>query len=304
MAEEPKDSTGSKPAGYRLKWPWYLLGALVLILLANLVFNWFEWPWRTKESSPPGQAKVSSTFVKTTTTTTTTARVIDYSQLKTDPNNPSELDRIIAARKKKFGLSSSVDLVVRPDETVIIGGQAFTVDDMLAGRKPKPLDPATEDFVPLTSTVQEENIGEADSTPPPMPKPTPPPAQAAKPENLDYYGVYIVRSGNNLWDIHFLFLREYMQFREISVSPLADEKTVKGQSSGVSRILKWAEGLVYIFNLNSRSLDKNIDFLEPQEKVVVFNISHLGRILGRIQEREIDQVRYDGQNLFLPEQAD
>ena len=108
---------------------------------------------------------------------------------------------------------------------------------------------------------------------------------------VDYYGIYVVRSGDNLWNIHFAFLREYFASRGIDLSTAADEPADDNTSSGVGRILKYAENMVHIFNLKTRRLSRDLNLLHPLEKVVIFNVSHLHRILGSFDPRDGTRIR-------------
>ncbi|MEW6267520.1 MAG: hypothetical protein AB1641_30985 [Thermodesulfobacteriota bacterium] len=94
-------------------------------------------------------------------------------------------------------------------------------------------------------------------------------------------------------------MREYFGSRGIQVSRQADQSTT-GRSTGVARILKYAESMVHIYNVKTKQLDKNLDFLEPNQKVVVFNLTRLDMILGSIKANQIDRIVYDGRDLFLP----
>ena len=105
-----------------------------------------------------------------------------------------------------------------------------------------------------------------------------------------------------MWDIHFAVLREYLAYRGIDVSPDADEKKLDdGRSSGVARILKFAESMVHVFNMDTRDLDSNLNMLAPQTKVVVFNLSRLHGILKNMRPDQLNKIRFIGDELILPE---
>ncbi len=108
----------------------------------------------------------------------------------------------------------------------------------------------------------------------------------------------MVRPGDNLWNIHFAFLREYFGSKGIQISPYSDEP-VGTRSSGIGRILKYAETMVHIFNLKTGKLSVNLNLLEPKEKIVVFNLSALDKTLAPLTYDQIDTVRFDGRDLIL-----
>jgi hypothetical protein len=130
------------------------------------------------------------------------------------------------------------------------------------------------------------------------------PAEAGSPrvfrKSINYYGVRVVRPGDNLWDIHFDILREYLGHRGVRLEPGDDESQAE-TSTPVARVLKYAEGMVYIFNMKTKKLDRDLYHLQPEEKVVVFNLSNLHRILGDVDPKKFETVQFDGQDLYFPE---
>ena len=124
----------------------------------------------------------------------------------------------------------------------------------------------------------------------------------AKPEKrpVSHYVVYVVRPGDNLWNIHFTFLREYFGSRDIRIPPDADEPQ-GSRSSGIGRILKYAETMVHIFNLKTGKLSTNLNLLEPREKIVIFNLSALDKNLKPLTYEQIDTIHFDGRDLILTE---
>ncbi|MDM8515244.1 PCRF domain-containing protein [Desulfobacterales bacterium HSG16] len=116
----------------------------------------------------------------------------------------------------------------------------------------------------------------------------------------DMYGIYIVRANDNVWNIHFAFLREYFQKRGVLMSKVEDEPLSSGTSSGVGKILKFSENMVYIYNVRERKLDVNLDFIHPLSKIVVFNISRAIRILDEIDYSNVNTIHFDGETLWIP----
>lgn len=114
------------------------------------------------------------------------------------------------------------------------------------------------------------------------------------------FGIYVVRRGDNIWNIHFRFLREYFGGRDVRLTPVADEPDERGISSGVGKILKFSETMVHIYNLREKRLDTNLNLIHPESKVVVFNLSEAFDLLSRIDERNIRELRFDGETLWIP----
>lgn len=119
-------------------------------------------------------------------------------------------------------------------------------------------------------------------------------------EPAPLFGVYVVRPGDNIWNIHFRFLREYFKTRNIRLAPGADEPVAPGASSGVGKILKFSETMVHIYNLRERRLGKDLNLIHPRSKIVVFNLSEAFDLLGRIDAENIRRLRFDGGTLWIP----
>jgi hypothetical protein len=121
------------------------------------------------------------------------------------------------------------------------------------------------------------------------------------PEKLsEAYGIYVVRSGDNIWNIHFRFLKEYFSHRQIMLAPMSDEPNVRGISSGIGKILKFSENMVYIYNLKERRLDVDLNLLQPLSKIVVFNMGEVLALLDPIDYRKVNSIKFDGDTLWIP----
>ncbi len=113
------------------------------------------------------------------------------------------------------------------------------------------------------------------------------------------YGIHLVLPGENLWNVHLEFLREYFAKKGIKLAKGADKPGRGGKSSGVARILKYAEKMVFIYSLKDNKLSDNLDLIRPNEKIVVFNIGRLDSILRTLDAEKIKRVRLDGDTLTL-----
>jgi hypothetical protein len=121
-------------------------------------------------------------------------------------------------------------------------------------------------------------------------------------EKVEVYGIHVVRPGDNIWNIHFNFLQEYFSHRGVRVSPTSDEP-VKGRSTGVGKILKFSENMVYIYNLKDQKLDVNLDLIHPMSKIVIFNMGRAFSLLNKIDYDNINEIRFDGETLWLPSET-
>ena len=121
-----------------------------------------------------------------------------------------------------------------------------------------------------------------------------------KEKRPEAYGIYVVRSKDNIWNIHYKFLKEYFGHRNIDLSGSADEPDTRGRSSGVGKILKFSEKMVYIYNIRERELTSDIDIIHPLSKIVVFNMSKVFELLKDVAYQDMDQIQFDGENIWLP----
>ncbi len=194
---------------------------------------------------------------------------IDYKKLDTD----KPLKQLMEERKKKLGLKNSLDLVVHSDESFKIGNVKVSMRDIL------------EKAFIKKGRIFQEQIEESG---------------AVKPGKIRSYGIYVVRPGDNIWNIHFNILKEYYASRGINVSPKADEPVDRGMSSGVGKILKFSETMVIIYNLKEKKVDTNINLIEPLSKIVVYNMEEVFSLLREINYDNINRIQFDGKTIWFP----
>ncbi len=113
------------------------------------------------------------------------------------------------------------------------------------------------------------------------------------------YGIYIVRPGDNIWNIHFQVLSGYFEKKGVTLSPLADEPIARGVSSGVGKLLKFSENMVYLYNLENRQLDVNLDELTPYKKIVIYNMKRVFELLDQIDYANVNQIQFDGETIWI-----
>ncbi len=119
-------------------------------------------------------------------------------------------------------------------------------------------------------------------------------------QDLDAYGIYVVRPKDNIWNIHFQFLRDYFTHKGVILSPVADEPSTAGESSGVGRLLKFSETMVHIYNVREKTLDSDLHLIQPLTKIVVFNLGRVFAMLESLDYSEVSRIRFDGETLWLP----
>jgi hypothetical protein len=194
---------------------------------------------------------------------------IDYNELKKD----DELIKLMNSRKTKFGIKSSLDMIVKSNESFTIGENHISMRDIL------------EKAFIKQGNVFEEKIATSG---------------AVSPQKIKTYGIYVVRPGDNIWNIHFNILKEFYEHKGINVSPKADEPVDQGMSSGVGKILKFSETMVIIYNLVDKKVVSNINLLEPLSKIIIYNMDEVFSLLFEFNYDNIDRIQFDGKTIWVP----
>ena len=177
--------------------------------------------------------------------------VIDYSQI--DKN--AELQALMKSRKTEYGVDSGVDMIAKPEETLKVGDAVVPMKEIL-------------DKIRLNQRV----ITETDLAVP------------LDQRSADVYGIYVVKPGDNIWKIHFNLLRGYFLQKGIVISRWSDQPMRTGKSSGVGRILKFSETMVSIYNVKERKLETDLNLLQPNSKIAVFNIGQALDLFSKVAD--------------------
>lgn len=206
---------------------------------------------------------------------------IDYNKIKKD----GEMRTLMQKRKEKFGLDKGVDIIIKPNESIKVGTITVPMKEILDKIRLKKGGLIIEDLMlkPLPKISQRE-----------------PKEQIMREEKLEAYGIYVVRENDNIWNIHFSFLKDYLQHKGVLLEPQSDEPDTKGVSSGVGKILKFSEHMVYIYNIKERKLDVDLDMLYPLSKIVIFNMGEVFSLLDQIDYEHVNQIQYDGETIWIP----
>lgn len=194
-------------------------------------------------------------------------------------------------RKEAFELTQSVDQIVLKDEPLKVEGKEVTIGEILNQLQGK------KDFQQLFPSIQELEIGGY------IRKPIFPPKPQVAP--TAFYGVRSVRSGENLWKIHYRIIQEYMARRHMMLPPKADEPFPDGRSTGIARVLKFIEDVVFVYSLDYDRLEKDLNSIHPDSVLVFFKISDLFAVLDQLKPEDLKWVRYVNNRLRIerPEQS-
>ena len=178
---------------------------------------------------------------------------------------------MMADRKAEYGMKEGVDLIARSDETVKIGDRMVSMQEI-----------ADKIQIESGKFVEKDIAGGGSG------------------KRVQTFGIYVVQPGDNIWNIHFRFLKDYFANRGVRLSPLADEPDQRGFSSGVGKLLKFSENLVYIYNIQDKQFSVDLNLIYPMTKIVVYNMEKIYALLDSIDTSQIDEIRFDGENLWIP----
>ena len=196
---------------------------------------------------------------------------IDYKDLETD--NP--LKSMMTDRKKNLGIKKSLDMIVKSNESFTIGKSTVSMQKIL------------EKAFAEQGKVYQTEISESGTS---------------KQAQIKEYGIYVVQPGDNIWNIHFLILKDYYGAKGIRIQELADEPGSGGMSSGVGKVLKFSETMVIIYNMIEEKVAMDINIIDPLSKIVVYNMDAVFSLLEEITFDNVDRLQFDGKNIWIPAQ--
>ena len=114
--------------------------------------------------------------------------VIDYNKLDEDQN----LRELMQKRKAKYGLEKGVDIITKSDETVKIGESTVPMQEIL-----------DEIRLKLGDIIEKDLQSGASGSGGPVKE----------------FGIHVVQPGDNIWNLHFKFLKDYFDHKGVALSP-------------------------------------------------------------------------------------
>ncbi len=245
------------------------IAASILILISIILVVMFFIAQHNKNNSPENDLHPAQIHAIINSPT-----ILDINKLENDEKTQS----LIRERKKEFGIDKGIDLIIKSSETLKIGQKSVAMQDIL------------EKIILEQDGLIEKNLAGQDNK------------KDNKQDNKKdtFFGVYIVRPGDNIWNIHFNFLKDYLGHRGISISPIADEPDLKGFSSGVGKILKFSENMVYIYNIKEKKLDIDLNLIYSQNKIVIYNMTQIFNLLNQIDYDHVNRIEFDGETIWIP----
>ncbi len=274
-----------------------ICAVVITALIAVLWFRWKHQPAAPVTGKLP-EKKASGSVI---TRKVSPPPVIDYGKLNKEP----QVTDIMQSRKEDYGVDKSLHMIVRSDENIKVGDITVPMQEIADKIRLKEGETAEKEAsgkselaaaVPRADTEAEKKTSRETRRFPVNRFEM----SIANGKKEDVYGIYVVQHGDNVWNIHFSFLKEYFAKRKISVSPAADEPNPRGRSSGVGKLLKFSEKMVYIYNLEEHRLDMNLNLIHPLSKIVVFDLGKAFSLLEQIDYRNVNRIQFDGEKIRIP----
>lgn len=237
----------------------------VVIITMVLVGAFMVFKFQMKQESKPVTQKGSEKIQ----IPSGTEPVIDYNKIEED----KELKALMDQRKAEYGVNKGVDIIAKSDESIKIGESTVSMQEIL------------EKIQLKSGDIVEKDLKSKEVTPK---------------EKIESFGIHVVQPGENIWNIHFTFLKDYFDHKGVQLSPLSDEPLNGGRSSGVGKILKFSEHTVNIYNIRERKLDVNLNLIFPLTKVVVYNMDQIFAFLDLIDYKHVNRIQFDGETLWMP----
>jgi len=236
--------------------------AIIIVIIGTGVIGYRLWPQKDAEPVAPQIPKKILVPVKP-------QPVIDYNEL----NKDQKLKELMQERKAKYGLKKGIDIITKSDESVKIGESTIPMQEILDEIRLKLGDIIEKD-------LKSDRTGSGRDT--------------------KEFGIYVVQPGDNIWNIHFKFLKDYFDHKGVVLSPLSDEPSQSGQSSGVGKLLKFSENTVQIYNIKEHKLDIDLNLIIPLSKIVVYNMEQIFALLDLIDYEKVNRIQFDGETLWIP----
>ncbi|MBW1724407.1 MAG: hypothetical protein JRJ33_03325 [Deltaproteobacteria bacterium] len=194
--------------------------------------------------------------------------VIDFNTIQEN----QELKALMQQRKAQYGVEKGVDIIAKSNESFKIGDITVSMKEILDKIRLKSGDIIEKDL--KSKGTDEKN----------------------KPGT---FGIYIVQPGDNIWNIHFNFMKDYFAHKGATLSPFADEPVDGRRSSGVAKLLKFSENTVNIYNLKEHKLDTDLNLIFPLTKLVVYNMDQIFALLDLIEYEHVNNIQFDGETLWV-----
>jgi len=240
-----------------------VIGILIVALVVVGAFTGFRFLMKQK-SKPETQKGTEKIQIPSNT-----EPLIDYNKIE----ESKDLKALMQQRKAEYGVDKGVDIIAQSNESIKIGDSTVSMQEILEKIRLK------------SGDIVEKDLKSQD--------------EATK-EKIESFGIHVVQPGENIWNIHFTFLKDYFDHKGVQLSPRSDEPLQGGISSGVGKILKFSEHTVNIYNIQEHKIDVNLNLIFPLTKVVVYNMDQIFAFLDLIDYKHVNRIQFDGETLWMP----
>jgi hypothetical protein len=240
-----------------------IIGVVIIVVMLVGAFAAFKFLMK-RESKPETQKKLDNIQIPSNS-----EPIIDYNKIEED----KALKALMEERKAQYGVDKGVDIIAQSNESIKIGDSTVSMQEILEKIRLKSGDIVEKDLKSQGVITKEK---------------------------IESFGIHVVQPGENIWNIHFTFLKDYFDHKGVQLSPLSDEPLQGGSSSGVGKILKFSEHTVNIYNVRERELDVNLNLIFPLTKVVVYNMDQIFAFLDLIDYKHVNRIQFDGETLWMP----
>jgi len=238
-----------------------IAAASAMVVVLVLLVWWYKAGQKEEMSgSPTAESPVSPEA----------QQVIDYNEIEKE----GDLKELMAERKEDLGVGEGIDIIARSDESLKIGDSTVAMSEIIEKIQLK-----IGDIVEKDIQADGSDIG----------------VQA-----IEDFGIYVVQPGDNIWNVHFRFLKDYFVRKGVALAPNSDEPDLQGTSSGVGKILKFSENIVHIYNVEKRDLDIDLNMIHPLTKLIVYNMDRIFSLLDQIDYEKVNLIHFDGETLWVP----
>jgi hypothetical protein len=246
-----------------------VIGSLAMtLIIAGIFYRHGKNPEKAADTSARMQTAITAAIP-----VPAPPQIIDYNGLEKN----TAMDDLLQKRKDRYGIDTGLDVIIQSDEKFKIGDTTLSMQKILEKIRLKHGD------------ILEKTLDLAGM-------------DAAPPEDgrTEIFGIYVVRPGDNIWNIHFNFLKDYLDHKNITVAPMADEPDKLGSSSGIGKLLKFSETMIHIYNIEERRLDVDLDLIQPLNKLVVYNMTQIFALLSQVDYTHVNHIRFDGETIWIP----
>ncbi|MBF0530151.1 MAG: hypothetical protein HQK55_12950, partial [Deltaproteobacteria bacterium] len=113
-----------------------------------------------------------------------------------------------------------------------------------------------------------------------------------------FYGLYVVKTGDEMGNLLFSVLREYLNYRGLPVVN-SSELPKDGSSPVPGLTVIYPDDITFIYNFKTRHLDNNLNIANPNQKLLIFDLTRLEGMLGSLKIGNSGRIHFEGRNIYF-----